>query len=88
MTRLKQLFFTPLIPEPNEVVHRWANGLFVPLMWMAMGLPFVWRTATTPFEEFQGTLTVVGFSLLWNVWADVVRNRSQTSRVPQTDRVS
>jgi len=78
MSRLVRLLASPLTPDPSDILHRWGNGVVVPLLWMAVGLPYVWRTAATPFEEFQGTLTVIGFSLLWTVWADVVRRQKPT----------
>ena len=64
MPRVVERLFRPL---PDRWLHsagRWINLVVVPVLLIGAGTSRVYATATTPFEEFLGTLVVVNTALL------------------------
>ena len=67
MPRVVERLFRPL---PDRWLHsagRWINLVVVPVLLIGAGTYRLYATATTPFEEFLGTLVVVNTALLWGL---------------------
>ena len=77
MVRLMQLFRIQVLPDGPKTHEalKWVNYVVVPLWFMFAGLHKAWATATTPFEEFVGTILAVGFALLWAIFVSVLPKR-------------
>ncbi|MEE3369345.1 MAG: hypothetical protein VX346_08375 [Planctomycetota bacterium] len=57
----------PLPGRLLQVATRWINLAIAPVVILACGIYRVYATATSPFEEFAGTLLVILLALMWSL---------------------
>lgn len=78
MTRLLSVQVIPNSPRLHKMLE-WCNCAVIPLSIIIVGVRKVYATASTPFEQFFGTMVVVIFAMLWPIFVRSLAPRRATA---------
>ena len=78
MSLMKKIFLSRIPRRAHASLHRWANGVVIPLLFVLGGTYRALTTAATPFEEYLGIVATAALALGWAaVFVHALRVRPQ-----------